>query len=260
MTFVTFFKHEELKATLWAKRHLAAALTLCFALGLIFAGFWGMFENYQLRKVQQQLEISNTQHKLLLIQQAEMTLTTQRLKATNQALTESIRDQEFVNRDLERGLDFYRKLMDPAKVKEGLVLHNISITPLKSYATTNDSDVFRLHFTFVQYALQRRLMRAKLSFSIKGSVSGKEKTLAFKDIMVKSVGSSDELPLQSQLSFKFFQEFDQLIKIPDGFSPTSLIINATIKSKKKQRWAEHIPWPYAADNKIHSAPLPPVQH
>ena len=251
MNLISYIKQKELKAQLWAKRHLVAALTACFGLGLFAAGLWGTFENYQLHKVQQQLNISNTQNKRLLNKQAEIILTAERLRATNQALTESIRQQEQDNRDLERGLDFYRKLMDPAKVKDGLVLENFSI------ASIDDSNMFRLHFTFVQYALKRNLMRADLTLQLKGLMDGKNQVIDFTEVVYQPTNNQAKNTLQSKLSFKYFQELEQLIKIPDGFSPTSLIIKATLKNKKRQRWAEEIPWPHVktSPTELHTVPL-----
>ncbi len=256
MNFLSFLKQEELKATLWAKRHIAGALTVSFILGLFSAILWGALENYQLRKVQQQLDINNTQNKRLLNKQAEMTLTTERLRATNQALTESIRAQELNIREIERGLDFYRKLMDPAKVKEGLVLHNLSITPLSSESLQAESRSFKLHFTFVQYALKRNLMRANLKILLKGEADGQTKEIPFEKILITTLNTELQSELQQKLSFKFFQEFEQLITIPEDFKPLSLIIRATLKTSKNKQWAEEIPWPLAPAPKknLHTVP------
>ncbi|MCK5881699.1 MAG: hypothetical protein KAG18_07465 [Sinobacterium sp.] len=254
MNFLHFIKQEELKASLWAKRHIVAALTLCFGVGLFTAGLWGIFENYQLRKVLQQLEISNTQHKHLLSKHAEAILTAERLRATNYALTETIREQSTVNRELERGIDFYRKLLDPSKAQEGLVLQNVSVSQL-SLHPSNNVNMFKVRFTFVQYALRHKLMRADILFTLNGEKNGKLTSIAFKDLM-QSSNSETQSKLQNKLRFKFFQDIEQIITIPDGFSPMSFTIKATLKNTKKRHWEKETPWPYAntAPDEIHAIP------
>ncbi len=242
MNILEYIKQEELKALLWAKRHMVAALVIAFSFGLFVSGLWGAFERWEIKKLEKQLVISNTQNKRLLNKQAEMTLTSERLRATNQSLTESISEQERENQELERGLNFYRQLMDPNKVKEGLVLQNFSINPI------DEDTLYRLQFTFVQYDLKRSLVRAELNFSLKGVDLSKapkpERVISFTQMQ----DGQDTKKKPAKLSFRYFQEVEQLISIPENFSPKAIVIKAKLRSKKQKSWQHEIPWPSSSSD------------
>jgi len=229
MNFSEYLQKGEFKALLWAKRHIVGALLLSFIAGVLTSGLWGAFERYELNKMKRLLELSELQQRQLLNQSAELTLTSERLRATNQALTEAISEQELENRELHRGLDFYRQLMDPQKVQDGLVLQRHSIDPV-------ENNIYRLRFTFVQYALKRALMRAQLSFSLKGKQDGKDKQINFTQL------SPQEANNNRKLSFKYFQEIEQLIEVPENFQVESIEINATLRRTKNKYWQQSLPW------------------
>ena len=227
------FKHPELRATIWAKRHIAAALLLAFAAGLLVSGLWGAYERYEMKKLEKLYKFSTQQNQALLNKQAELTLTSERLRANTQALTETIREQEQANRELERGLDFYRQLMDPSKVKKGLVLHNFSSTEL-------EQRIYRMQFTFVQYALRASYMRAKLSFILKGQLEGQPVSINFERLRPESAISNKAR--KHDLNFRYFQEFEQLIQLPEGIEAQSIIITARISKPKVSQWQKELPW------------------
>ncbi|NRA42354.1 MAG: hypothetical protein HRU21_08630 [Pseudomonadales bacterium] len=226
-------KRRELQAILWARRHFFLSLALAFIAGVFVSGLWGAYERYEMSKLQQLYRLSQQQNTALVAKRAELTLTSERLRANTQALTASIREQEQENRELQRALDFYRQLMDPSQVKKGLVLHSFSHNRI-------EANTYRLKFTFVQYALKPSSMRAKLHFVVQGSQQGTAVELPLQQLLQATEDGGKKSA--TEINFRYFQELEYIIQVEPDLAINSISIDAQISRPKKASWSQEVNW------------------
>lgn len=219
----------KIKALIWARGHLIAAMCLAFALGVAAAMLWGVTKHYQMKEIEQASRFLQQENKVLLQEKAAWVVEQSITKGSHEGLRKSLQEQESQIAEQERALDFYRTLMDPGANKKGLVLNSYAIYP------GENAQQLDLHLIFVQYAKRRTTMRAKANITIKGSFQGKQKLLNLADLL----GDGAE---NNALSFRYFQRLRYQLTLPEGFEPQSLLVQADIKSRNSKPWQLELPW------------------
>lgn len=219
----------KIKALIWARGHLIAAMCLAFALGVACAMLWGVVKHYQMKEIEQESKFLKQENKMLLQEKAAWAVEHSIMKASHEGLRKSLQEQELQIAEQERALDFYRTLMDPGSDKKGLVLNSYAIYPSKVEGQLD------LHLVFVQYAKKRTTMRAKAQITVKGSFQGKPKLLDLADLL-------DSKEQTNKLSFRYFQRLRYTLKLPDKFEPRSLLVQADIAGRHSKPWQLELPW------------------
>lgn len=219
----------KIKALIWARGHLIAAMCLAFALGVAAAMLWGVAKHYQMKEVEQANRFLQQENKTLLKEKAAWVVEQSITQASHDGLRRSLQEQELQIAEQERALDFYRTLMDPGSDKKGLILNSYAIYPGEA------SGELDLHLVFVQYAKRRTTMRAKTKVAVKGSFQGKPKLLDLSDLLEDKVQNN-------ALSFRYFQRLRYKLTLPENFEPQSLLVQADIKGHHTKPWQLELPW------------------
>ncbi len=205
-----------------------------FLAGLLF-GAWGevnfglesTLENKRLRQtvvdqarrldsLRQELSNIETRHD---IDAAALELVRQQLAGQQEAIAE-----------LEKGIQFYRGLMAPGEVADGVSVHSIDLRSDR----TNERLQFRV--LVQQNSRKHELLTGKLQIFIEGLQN---------DLTVRYDLSelSEQVPnAEIRLRFKYFQAIDGELRLPEGFVPET-VITRTESTKPKRTVAEQeFPW------------------
>lgn len=115
---------------------------------------------------------------------------------------------------LEKENGFYRGLMAPTKNQRGLSIGAVEISQ------TDRPRTFSYKVVMQQLATNHQLLNGTLKYSVEGRLNGENVTYALKDL---SRDVSTEL---IKLRFKYFQNVEGELQLPEGFEPEGISILA----------------------------------
>lgn len=124
---------------------------------------------------------------------------------------ESLRDLQAEILELKEEVAFYRSIVAPRESSRGLRIQRFKITPAAQDKT------FRYKLVLTQVIKNNRITRGKVSIQIEGVQNGKHRTMKLAEV---SVEKQDKLPFK----FKYFQNFEGDLILPDGFVPSRVNI------------------------------------
>ena len=114
---------------------------------------------------------------------------------------------------------FYRGIVSPADGKPGLRVQDLKLT------RGAEEREFNLHLVLVQAMKHDRKVSGDVAVTVEGSQDGETRTYAFAEL----------LPADAEkkwaFSFRYFQGFDRLLVLPDGFTPER--INVEVRSRTR---------------------------
>jgi hypothetical protein len=114
---------------------------------------------------------------------------------------------------------FYRGIVSPADGKPGLRVQDFKLT------RGGEEREFNLRLVLVQAMKHDRKVSGDVSVSVEGNEDGE----------VKSYALTDLLPAEANkawpFSFRYFQDFDRRIVLPDGFTPER--VNVEVRSRTR---------------------------
>ena len=131
---------------------------------------------------------------------------------------------------LEEGLRFYKGLMAPEEIAQGL-----SLRPLELMASEKSRHfVFRL--IAQQEALKHPTLKGSLSIELFGRRGGEEASYSLADLSEDIEGNT------ITLRFRYFQSIEGELVLPDGFDPEGFRVIARASSPRKVELREQFPW------------------
>ena len=170
----------------------------------------------QLTEVEAQLEVQTTQN-----QMGQQALEMVRRELANQK--EQIAS-------LEEGLQFYRSLMAPGEIAQGL-----SLRPLELVALDIPGQ-FSYRMVAQQEARKHSQLKGDLSAEVNGVLADQQVSYAFAELSPEV-----ETPL-IELRFRYFQSIEGTLILPEGFEPRSVSLVATATAPRKMEAREQYPW------------------
>ncbi len=138
--------------------------------------------------------------------------------------------------ELERGIRFYKSLMAPGELAEGLNVRSIDFTPGEHEA----------HYSFrilvQQNARKHALMTGTAQVVVLGTLDGQA-------VEYNLAEWSEQLPnTDIRLRFKYFQAIDGELALPSGFVPE--MVKVTARSTKPRRSEVSAEFPWSVQEKI----------
>ncbi len=112
--------------------------------------------------------------------------------------------QELAER--QKDLNFYRGIMAPESQAEGLQIKEMNLLQLA------EAKYFRLHLVLMQAINHSRIVSGQVRISVDGVQGGKSVTLE-----LSQLGRPDEQIEPIVFSFRYFQEFERELVLPEGF-------------------------------------------
>jgi len=130
--------------------------------------------------------------------------------------------------DMKEELTFYRNIVSPKKLSRTVVVKKVSMLPLKE-------NEYQYKIVLIQDGKHDRVVRGVVEISLEGNNSeGKLVRLSLPTI------STVKVKKQQKFGFKYFQNFEGSIKIPAGFSPSSLYIRVLPRSSSRVPKVERV--------------------
>jgi hypothetical protein len=143
---------------------------------------------------------------------------------------QTLAEQQAVIAELEQGIRFYKSLMAPGELEEGLGVRGIDLMP--------GTEVGRYQFRILvqQSARKHELLQGTLRVELLGTRNGEQASLELS-------GLSEQVPSPDiRLRFKYFQAIEGEMELPGGFVPRKIIAYAKSSKPRKVEVRKELPW------------------
>ena len=145
------------------------------------------------------------------------------LKASSQAIVR-----------LREELNFYRNIISPPNKKSGLHIQSLKLEAAGDDGTTAISK-YHYKMVLIQALNHDRKISGKARFEINGVQGGENTTIRFPQAADKPIS----------FSFKYFQDIEGQIELPQNFEPRTIKVNVTSRGRNAQSIEQIYPWPKA---------------
>ena len=132
--------------------------------------------------------------------------------------------------ELQEGLQFYRSLMAPGEIAQGLSLRAIELVPREAQG------VFGYRIVAQQEARKHATVKGELYIEVFGRLD--QESVSYPLSRLSDDLDSNVVPLR----FKYFQSIEGDMLLPEGFEPVSINVVATATAPRKTEVREQFPW------------------
>lgn len=220
----------------WGRIVLAATLVLLLAYvgGKRYVGKELIKARAQIELLEAELETaqsgadSDKTNNAVAVQEAAV------LQAANNLLRESERKRQDEIASLKADLAFYRRLGGASGSQAALAIHHVELR------RTGSPRVFELVFTLTQNIRWASVIAGDVNLSIDGIKGGKAVHLNESQLLAENTA-------KLQFEFKYFQQLERLITLPEGFQANYLTLTLDTKDASKNV-EQTISWQELFDN------------
>jgi hypothetical protein len=189
-----------------------SAVYLIFEFGRIQAGYDIVGAATDRSELQEQIAALEND-KLVLREQIAMLETHRGIDRESYAEVEqSLVALQAKIREQQDDIAFYRGIVSPTDGKAGLRVQNFKVT------RGSVERKFTVRLVLVQAMKHDRKVSGSVRLTIAGSEDGLQKVYTFSDLMPADDDS------QWSFSFRYFQDFERDIVLPDGFTPETVTV------------------------------------
>ena len=125
---------------------------------------------------------------------------------------------------------FYRGIVSPADGNSGLRVQDLKFSRGKAERE------FKVRLVLVQAMKHDRKVSGDVNLSIIGDQNGTETTYAFTQLIPENADSS------WVFSFRYFQDFDRQLVLPDGFTPERIIVEVRSRTRSISSIEKSFAW------------------
>ena len=125
---------------------------------------------------------------------------------------------------------FYRGIVSPADGKPGLRVQDFRLT------RGPEEREFKLRLVLVQAMKHDRKVSGTVAMTVEGSEAGEAKSYALADLL--PADANKDWPF----SFRYFQDFDRQIVLPDGFTPERILVEVRSRTRSISSIEESFAW------------------
>ena len=144
-----------------------------------------------------------------------------------EASLSSLQDKILEQRD---AIAFYRGIVSPADGNKGLRVQDLKLTRGK------EEREFNLRLVLVQAMQHDRKVSGDVNLSVEGSQDGVEKSYAFAELLPPEANKG------WAFSFRYFQDFDRQLVLPDGFTPERIRVEVRSRTRSIASIEESFAW------------------
>lgn len=130
---------------------------------------------------------------------------------------------------LNEEVTFYRSIVSPEKSKRRLFVQDLQFV-------RKSANEYDYKITVTQRGNNTRVVRGIMEIDFDGQQAGKPQTIK----MEKLITSSESKKFK--LGFKYFQRFQGTVKIPEGFTPSTLRVRVVPNSSRLVRIDKTVDW------------------
>jgi hypothetical protein len=142
------------------------------------------------------------------------------IRQANGLLRESESERQAELSQLQSELDFYSRLAGTGGTRSGLNIYQAEVLP------TESDRVFQFILTLTQNIQRAAIINGRARVDIEGTMDDRPVTLYWSQI------SDGETP-EPSFRFKYFQQLEGYLTLPEGFSPTRLLFTLEAKGQRK---------------------------
>jgi cell division protein FtsB len=125
---------------------------------------------------------------------------------------------------------FYRGIVSPADGNKGLRVQDLELTRGKNEREYN------IRLVLVQALKHDRKVSGNVNLTIEGDLDGVEKTYSYAELL------PDEAKAAWAFSFRYFQDFNRQVVLPDGFTPQRVNVEVQSKTRSISSIEESFSW------------------
>lgn len=143
---------------------------------------------------------------------------------------QTLAEQQALIAELEQGIRFYKSLMAPGELVEGLSVRGIDLIP------GIEAGRYQFRILVQQSARKHDLLTGTLRVELQGLRDGEQVSLELS-------GLSEQIPRPDiRLRFKYFQAIDGELELPEGFVPRKMIAYAKSSKPSGEEIRNEFPW------------------
>lgn len=131
---------------------------------------------------------------------------------------------------LKADLVFYRGLMTPTATEQGLGIRSFTVY------TTAEPLVYRYELVVQQLAVKHALLKGQIKLKLRGKMAGAELALSLEQL------SPDEASEVRTFRFRYFQQLEGTMRLPQDFAPQTIELSAETKGKWGVRVEKQYQW------------------
>jgi len=135
-----------------------------------------------------------------------------------------------INAQLEEDVLFYRQIMSPKNDESGLAIGQLDLS------ATEEENRIRYHIELKQLANNENVISGYANVNILGMQEGSEVSFPLRSIAV------DENQLDIRLQFRYFQNIEGELIIPENFVPETVQILAVAQGENAKTVQKNFVW------------------
>lgn len=145
---------------------------------------------------------------------------TEVVRKANRLLREEESQRQAELNLLQAELDFYRRLAGTGGEQTGLAVYEAELS------ATDSPRVFQYVLTLTQNIRRASIVSGKLKLDVEGTLDDRPVTLFWSQL-------SDGATAEPSFRFKYFQQFEGYLTLPENFGPTRLLVTLDVKDQRK---------------------------
>jgi hypothetical protein len=142
------------------------------------------------------------------------------MRQANRLLREEESARQAELHRLQGELDFYRRLAGTSGIQTGLAVYHLELKP------TASERVFRFVLTLTQNLRRSAITTGTVRLALEGTLENRPVTLPWSRI-------TEDNPPQPSFRFKYFEQISGYLALPEGFSPTRVVVTLKAKGQNK---------------------------
>ncbi len=136
---------------------------------------------------------------------------------------------------LQEELTFYKSLMAPGSLTEGLHVTEFDVQPI------DDDGQYAFELLLTQVALRRSYINGDVRLDVIGRFAADEADKEIDEAVLSLTEMSDLTTYPLKFRFRFFQDVAGILTLPEGFEPDRVLVTASQKGKDPLQVT--FPWP-----------------
>lgn len=217
---------------------MRAAIVVAIVVGAYLIFEFGRIQaNYNIVDAQAEQQEFNNQIDALGDEIAELKQEIARLETTQVIEKEAYEVVETNLSSLQRKIQeqqeaiaFYRGIVSPKDGGRGLRVQDLRVT------RGRDEQHYNLRLVLVQVMQHDRSVKGEVDFSIDGEIDGVATTYNLSQLLPEDGSSS------WPFAFRYFQDFERVLVIPDGFTPSTINIEVISRTKSIASVKQSFDW------------------
>ncbi|MFO8140573.1 MAG: DUF6776 family protein, partial [Marinobacter sp.] len=132
--------------------------------------------------------------------------------------------------ELEADLTFYRNIMAPSEANKGLQVDSFVMVPARAERT------YRFKMVLTQIGNNNSFIGGLVAVNVIGARGGEKEVIALRDL------SDDIEDLGVRFRFRYFQDVEGTLVLPDGFEPLEIQVVAQAQGSKASKAERTFDW------------------